>query len=87
MSEGTLSRDSLKIRKAIAITLVLIGSLTCIAGLLSWVVAATSPFNSIVIIILGMVILVVGILVIVTEMFESWLNRSQAALVDGLQAG
>ena len=87
MPESTLSRDSLKIRKAIAIILMLIGSLTCIVGLLSWVISASSPFNSIVIVILGMVILVVGILVLVTEMFESWLNRSQAALVDGLQAG
>ena len=87
MPESTLSRDSLKIRKAIAIILMLIGSLTCIAGLLSWVISASSPFNSIVIVILGTVTLVVGILVLVTEMFESWLNRSQAALVDGRQAG
>jgi len=30
---------------------------------------------------------VVGVLIFILEMFESWLSNSQAALVDGLQAG
>jgi len=33
------------------------------------------------------VILVVGVLLLIMELMESWLSKGQAALVDGLQAG
>lgn len=77
----------MKVRKAIAFTLIPTGLLTCFAGLFSLILGAYSPFNSTMIIILGVLLLVVGILILVRELFESWLSRSQAALVDGLQAG
>ncbi len=35
----------------------------------------------------GAVLLVVGLLLLVTELLERWLIKGQAALVDGLQAG
>ena len=87
MPENTLTRHAMKMQKAIAFTIIPIGLLTLIAGLFSWIVGAFSPFNSTMIIILGVLLLVVGMSVLIREMFESWLSRSQAALVDGLQAG
>jgi hypothetical protein len=35
----------------------------------------------------GAVLLVIGLLLLVTELIETWLSRGQTALVDGLQAG
>lgn len=35
----------------------------------------------------GVILLVVGLLLLITELMESWLSKGQAALVDGLQAG
>jgi len=35
----------------------------------------------------GAVLLAVGLLLLITELMESWLSKGQAALVDGLQAG
>jgi myo-inositol-1(or 4)-monophosphatase len=35
----------------------------------------------------GAILLVVGLLLLITELMESWLSKGQAALVDGLQAG
>ncbi len=35
----------------------------------------------------GAILFVVGLLLLVTEIMESWLSKGQTALVDGLQAG
>ena len=35
----------------------------------------------------GIVLLVAGLIIFISDLFESWLSHSQAALVDGLQAG
>jgi hypothetical protein len=45
------------------------------------------PVSSVLAVGVAVLFLVVGLIVLVTELFEGWLNRSQAALVDGLQAG
>ena len=37
--------------------------------------------------VIGVVALVVGLFLLMTDLFESWLSRGQTALVDGLQAG
>ena len=87
MPESRLSRHALKLRKAVAIILVLTGLLTFVAGLSSWIVNAYSPFSSTVMIIFGVLLLGLGIIVMIIERFESWLSHGQAALVDGLQAG
>jgi cell division protein FtsW (lipid II flippase) len=44
------------------------------------------PVSSVLLIALAVILLAVGLLVLVTKMFERWLDRSQTALVDGLQA-
>lgn len=36
---------------------------------------------------IGVLLVIVGLLVFITEIFEAFLTRSQTALVDGLQAG
>jgi len=76
----------LKAREAIAVILILFGLVTCLAGISFWFVSVHSPLDLSVAII-GVLFLVVGILIFITEMFESWLSHNQAALVDGLQAG
>lgn len=35
----------------------------------------------------GILLLVIGVLLLITELMENWLTKGQAALVDGLQAG
>ena len=77
----------MKVRNIAAIILVFFGFATILIGLYSWNADAHSPLNLTVTIILGVLMLVAGVLMFITEMFESWLSHSQAALVDGLQAG
>ena len=77
----------MKVRNIAAIILVFFGLATIVIGLYSWNAGAHSPLNLTVTIILGVLMLVAGVLMFITEMFESWLSHSQAALVDGLQAG
>jgi len=38
-------------------------------------------------IVLAVLLLVIGLIVLITELLEKWLSNSQTALVDGLQAG
>jgi uncharacterized membrane protein YcjF (UPF0283 family) len=35
----------------------------------------------------GALLLVMGVLLLITELMEDWLSKGQTALVDGLQAG
>jgi hypothetical protein len=35
----------------------------------------------------GALLLVIGVLLLITELMEDWLSKGQTALVDGLQAG
>jgi uncharacterized membrane protein len=77
----------LKVRKAVAVTLISLGLAISVLGLLSWVAGAHSPLILTVTIILGAFFFVAGVLIFITERFESWLSNGQAALVDGLQAG
>jgi ABC-type transport system involved in cytochrome c biogenesis permease subunit len=77
----------MKVRKMVSVILVLLGLVILIGNLVSWIVGAHFPLNSTLEMILGVLLLLVGVLIFITEMFESWLSHGQAALVDGLQAG
>jgi hypothetical protein len=44
------------------------------------------PVSSILLTAVGVLSLVVGLIVLVADLIEGWLDRSQTALVDGLQA-
>lgn len=74
-------------RKMVSVILVLLGLVILIGNLVSWIVGIHFPLNSTLEMILGVLLLLVGVLIFITEMFESWLSHGQAALVDGLQAG
>ena len=45
------------------------------------------PADNLVVAAFAILLLVIGLIIVLTEIFEKWLTRSQAALVDGLQAG
>jgi len=77
----------MKVRKMVSVILVLLGLVILIGNLVSWIVGIHFPLNSTLEMILGVLLLLVGVLIFITEMFESWLSHGQAALVDGLQAG
>jgi ABC-type transport system involved in cytochrome c biogenesis permease subunit len=77
----------MKVRKVVYVILVFLGLVILIGNLVSWIVGTHFPLNSTLEMILGVLLLLVGVLIFITERFESWLSHSQAALVDGLQAG
>ena len=74
-------------RKVIAVVLILLGLVMCVASISIWIISVHPPLGLSVTIILGVLLLVAGILIFITEVLESWLSHGQAALVDGLQAG
>ena len=63
------------------------------AGLFVLIASATllvlrsPPLDSWLGITLGAVLVLVGLALMVTDLFEKWLSQGQRALVDGLQAG
>jgi ABC-type transport system involved in cytochrome c biogenesis permease subunit len=67
--------------------LVLLGLTILIGNLVFWIATSHFPLNPTLAMILGALLLLAGVLIFITEMFESWLSHGQAALVDGLQAG
>ena len=44
---------------------------------LSWIILAA----------VGSILFLIGVALLIMELFETWLSRGQRALVDGLQAG
>ena len=67
--------------------LILFGFGVLVPSLVSWMLRLPVRFNSPLVAVVAAFLIAIGVLVLITEMFESWLNRGQAALVDGLQAG
>ncbi len=45
--------------------------------ILSWIILAA----------IGSILFLIGIVLLIMELFETWLSRGQRTLVDGLQAG
>jgi uncharacterized membrane protein len=50
---STLTRHELKMRKAIAVILILLGLVVCVAGIWLWIISVHPPLGLSVIIILG----------------------------------
>lgn len=73
-------------RVVIAVTLMAVGIVTMVGSALSLAVYSAG-LESIFGIVVGAVLILVGLVLLVTELMETWLNRGQSALVDGLQAG
>jgi membrane-bound ClpP family serine protease len=86
-SEGyDLPRHGIQMRKVASVILVLFGLIMLIVNVASWTLGSPAPLNS-TLTIFTVVSFVLGVLILITENFESWLSRGQAALVDGLKAG
>jgi type IV secretory pathway VirB3-like protein len=80
-------RFSMRPRKLLGLCLTTLGPATVAVPVGSAVFHVVLPVNSILVAAVAVLFLLVGLIVLVTELFEIWLNRSQAALVDELQAG
>jgi len=74
-------------RKILGLCLTILGLGLVAVSLGAAVFHFALPVNSVLTLSVAVLPVVVGLTVLVTELFEGWLNRSQAALVDGLQAG
>jgi hypothetical protein len=91
--KGTLKRSiewflrtALRIRPVVALILMVTGIGAAVVSALALMV--NSPTLSWLLGVVGGVILIlVGLALLVTELMERWLTRGQRALVDGLQAG
>jgi len=56
-------------------------------GVSRWFSSSAFGADSTVLMLCGLCLVVVGILVFVADLFETFLSHGQTALVDGLQAG
>jgi hypothetical protein len=74
-------------RKLLGLCVTILGLVLVAASLSAAVLHYELPLDSGAVAAIGLVFLAVGLIVLITEIFEGWISRSQAALVDGLQAG
>jgi hypothetical protein len=56
-------------------------------GVFQWLFSSVLTFDDTVLMICGAVLVIVGILAFIADLFETFLSHGQTALVDGLQAG
>jgi hypothetical protein len=77
----------LRLRGIVALFTVAAGIIMLAFSILSLAFHYAAFGNAPVDAIAGAILLVVGVLLLITELMESWLSKGQAALVDGLQAG
>jgi uncharacterized membrane protein YidH (DUF202 family) len=71
----------------VALALMALGVVLVAFAILS-VIIRSAPFANVSILAAaGALLLVIGVLLLITELMENWLTKGQAALVDGLQAG
>ena len=76
----------MKAHMVIALVLIFTGIILAIVSLLSMI--GSAPMLSWILpLAVGVLLCVVGFVLLITELLETWLSRGQKALVDGLQAG
>ncbi|MGD0177479.1 MAG: hypothetical protein ABSC50_11705 [Candidatus Bathyarchaeia archaeon] len=77
----------MRTRVLVALVLMALGVVLIAFAILS-VLIRSAPFANVPILAAaGALLLVIGLLLLITELMENWLTKGQAALVDGLQAG
>lgn len=82
-----MARTQLRLRGVIAILLMIAG-VVLVASSIGSMMAHYASFPDVPVMgAAGALLLVVGLLLLVTELMERWLTKGQTALVDGLQAG
>jgi hypothetical protein len=74
-------------RRLIGHTLAGLGLVLAATSLSAAILQYALPIGIGWLVVLAVLLLLIGLIVLITELLERWLSRSQAALVDGLQAG
>ena len=70
-----------------AFILIVLGLVVVAASIGELVLGHTTIMNIVISGVIGATLLVAGLILLVTTILETWLSRTQTALVDGLQAG
>ena len=65
----------------------MLGAVLVMCGIFQWLFSSVFTFDDTVLMICGAVLVIVGILMFIADLFETFLSHGQTALVDGLQAG
>ncbi|HKM75939.1 MAG TPA: hypothetical protein VJZ32_05940 [Candidatus Bathyarchaeia archaeon] len=74
-------------RKVLSAILSMFGVLLILWGVFQWLFSSAVKFDDMILMICGTVLVIVGILLFIADLFEAFLSHGQTALVDGLQAG
>lgn len=77
----------MRARRLVGLSLTALGLVLVAAALSAGILHYALPIDTGWLAVLAVLLLVIGLIVLITELLEGWLSRSQAALVDGLQAG
>ena len=77
----------MKKRLLIAGCIIAIGLILIASSITASILRDTLPLGSSLLVDIGVLLLIVGLLLLISEIFESLLTRGQTMLVDGLQAG
>jgi len=77
----------MKKRLLIAGCIIAIGLILIASSITASILRDTLPLGSSLLVGIGVLLLIVGLLLLISEIFESLLTRGQTMLVDGLQAG
>jgi len=78
---------NMQTRKTLGLCLTILGLVLVVASLSAVFLHYSIPGSNGLAGIVGALILIIGLIILITEMLERLLSRSQSALVDGLQAG
>lgn len=77
----------LKKRRGVSGILFVLGVVLVMWGVFQWLFSSVFTFDDTVLMMCGAVLVVVGVLMFIADLFETFLSHGQTALVDGLQAG
>jgi len=77
----------MRTRTLLGLVLVICALFTLGASLSAAILHYALPAGNVVVAAFAVAVFVIGLIIALTEVLEKWLTRSQAALVNGLQAG
>ena len=77
----------MRMRFLIASCILAIGVTLIVSSVIGSILRDTLPLGNSLVGGIGVLLLIIGLIVLITEILESFLSRGQTMLVDGLQAG
>jgi hypothetical protein len=89
-SENSIERPgtfNMRMRKLIGLLLDALGLALAAVSLNVAAIHSVHPVSIVLLIVLAVLLMAVGLIVLIRDLFEGWLDRGQSALVDGLSAG